>query len=124
MNKLLVTAAVLSVAIGVFHSLLGERSILVPLFRREDLPRLSGSDLFTKRILRFAWHLTSVAWWGFAAIMLSLAAHPTSSASEVSRILSATFVASGLIILMASRGRHFGWPVFLAIGALCWFATG
>lgn len=38
---------------------------LVRLFRRADLPHLFGSDLFTRRTLRLAWHLTSVARLGF-----------------------------------------------------------
>ncbi len=28
--------------------------------------------MFTKRTLRFAWHLTTVAWWGAAAALLAL----------------------------------------------------
>ena len=54
-------AAVLIGGTAVAHSVLGERYILVRLFRRENLPRLFGSDELTKRTLRFAWHLTSVS---------------------------------------------------------------
>ena len=36
-----------------------------------DLPRLFGSDWFTRRTLRFAWHITSVAWLGFAALLVA-----------------------------------------------------
>lgn len=60
-------------AVGVVHSVLGERYILVRLFRRTDLPKLFGDTTFTTRTLRFAWHITTVAWWGFAAILLMLA---------------------------------------------------
>ena len=53
-------AALLAVLLAVAHSSLGERFILIRLLRRQDLPRLFGSDRFTRGTLRFAWHLTSV----------------------------------------------------------------
>jgi hypothetical protein len=39
----------LSFAVGLAHSCLGERAILIRLFRRPNLPRLFGSDVFTRR---------------------------------------------------------------------------
>lgn len=57
----LTAAAVLLLLIGLAHSYLGERYIFVRLFRLE-LTKLFGSDWFTERTLRFAWHLTTVAW--------------------------------------------------------------
>ena len=67
LRNLLDLAAALVVALGLAHSFLGERYILQRLLRREDLPRLFGSADFTRRTLRFAWHVTSVAWLGLAA---------------------------------------------------------
>src|SRR4249920_816458 len=72
-TDLLFFAAFLTFAVGLAHSVLGERYILIRLFRRTDIPHLSGGPEFTIRILRFAWHLTTVAWWGFAAILVLLA---------------------------------------------------
>ena len=63
---LLFLAAGLVLLVGLAHSYLGERYILIRLFRRSDLPHLFGSDVFTRRTLRFAWHLTTVAWWGLS----------------------------------------------------------
>ena len=68
MNSWLWAAVVLITLLGVAHSVLGERYILVRLFRRTDLPKVLGSEEFTKRTLQFAWHLTSIAWWGMAAL--------------------------------------------------------
>jgi len=50
MNFYFVTAAVLALAIGLAHSWLGERYILIRLFRRQNIPHLFGSDDFTKHI--------------------------------------------------------------------------
>ena len=123
MNTALVAAALLILALGLVHSVLGERYILIRLFRRNDLPRLFGSDLFTRRTLRFAWHLTTVVWWGIAALLVRLARGAPLTTPELGGVLAVTSVASALVSLVGSRGRHPAWAVFLAIGALAWLGT-
>ena len=121
MNFYFVAAAVLIVGIGIAHSWLGERYILMRLFRRQNMPHLFGSDDFTKRTLRFAWHITTVAWFGAAAFLLILASHPLdNSARMFSRVIAATFLVSSIIALAGSRGRHLSWVVFLLIAVLVW----
>lgn len=114
-------AAALLVVIAAAHSYLGERYILIRLFRRQDLPKIRGSETFTKNTLRFAWHITSIAWLGFAAILVALARQPVQAAA-VARITGATFLVSAAVSGIASKGRHYSWIVFLAIGLLAWFA--
>ena len=54
MSAMLVTAAALIWLTGLAHSVLGERYLLMRLFRREEvLPRLLGSTAFTAGTLRF-----------------------------------------------------------------------
>lgn len=120
----LVLAAGLCGAIGFTHSYLGERYILIRLFRRDNLPKLFGGDEFTKRTLRFAWHLTSVAWWGLGAILVVVAAgeRPGLARNAVA-VVAATFFVHAVVTFAASRGRHYAWIVFLAIAALCGWAA-
>lgn len=122
MSLSLLLATVLVFALGVAHCYLGERYILIRLFRRADLPELFGSDLFTRRTLRFAWHLTTVAWWG-CGVLLFVAARSDGPVSRVTLggVLGGTFLVSALVTLVGSRGRHLAWPVFLAIAAAAWF---
>jgi len=115
-------AALLAFAVGVAHSFLGEKYILIRLFRRGDLPKLFGGTEFTARTLRFAWHLTSVAWWGAAALLFLLAQGPISSAA-VSGVLAAVFLVSAGITVIVSRGRHLSWLVFLAISVIALYGT-
>jgi len=123
--NLLLIAATLAAGVGLAHSYLGERYILIRLFRRTELPRLFGSDLFTRRTLRFAWHITSLAWWGFAALLLVLAkGDPATLRQNTLLVLAATFAASAAMTGIASRGRHLAWIVFLAIAVLSWLAAG
>ncbi len=124
MNATLLLAGALAAGIGAAHSYLGERYILIRLLR-QDLPSLFGSDRFTKRTLRFAWHLTTVAWWGFAAVFVLMASTEPGTLAwrQVGAIGSAAFGVSALVTLAGSRGRHYAWVVFLAIAAAVWYGT-
>lgn len=122
MQTELYIAAGLAIAIGLTHSFLGERFILVPLFRRDNLPEVLGSRDFTVRTLRFAWHVTTIAWWGFAAILIVMAAR-TPTPRDLGIIIGTTFLVHFAIALIGSRGRHYSWIVFLAIGSLAIYAT-
>jgi hypothetical protein len=122
MRIALYVAAFLLFVVGIAHSYLGERYILMRLFRREDLPKIGGSSRFTTRTLRFAWHITSVAWWGFAAVVILLA-RPPATPRAIGVVIGATFLVHFAVVLAASRGRHLSWPVFLAIGILVIYGT-
>lgn len=120
---MLYLAAFLSAGLAVAHSVLGERYILVRLFRRENLPKLFGGTVFTTRTLRFAWHITTVAWLGFAVLLVQTARDQLTPAIVLS-IIGWTSVASGLLPLIITRGRHLSWIVLLVIGGISlWAAT-
>ena len=125
MDPYLTAAAAVAMSTAVLHSYLGERFILIRLFRRSNLPHLFGSDVFTKRTLRFAWHLTSVAWCGFGALLVLLARQP--SLGEGARItllvITWTFGVSAVYAFSASRGRHFSWVLFGAIALGAWLGS-
>jgi len=121
-NTLLLLAAFVIAAVGIAHSYLGERYILIRLFKRSDLPQLFGSQQFTTQTLRFAWHLTTVAWWGFAALLYQLAEGSVSNRS-VAMVVAVTALASFLVSFIGSRGRHLAWLAFLAVGIVALYAT-
>jgi len=97
-------AGVLSL-IGVAHSVLGEREVLRPLFadRRWTIGLARRP---TEILLRWAWHLTTLAWFGLAAA--TLGAPPAT-------ILGVVCITSGVLGLGALRG-HLAWPLFLLAG--------
>jgi hypothetical protein len=122
MNLQLAIAALLSATLAVGHSWLGERLILQPILGLDDLPKLSGSRHGMRKIVRFAWHITSVYFVAVAAILFYFsrtAADPT-----VIKIVSITNIISAVITIVVSRGRHYAWVVFLAIGILSWLSLG
>jgi hypothetical protein len=109
-------AAVLVVLLGIAHSVLGERYILTRLFRRE-LPVLFGGTEFTRNTLRFAWHLTTGLAFALGAILWLLADSPTPQL--LARVLGCFLVASGVLPLVFTSGRHLSWVILFAVGALC-----
>jgi hypothetical protein len=119
----LIVAALLVIALGIAHSVLGERYILVRLFRRNDLPKLFGDSTFTTRTLRFAWHITSLTWFGLAALLLQIDAG-ASSPPLLARTIGTTSLACAVLPLAYTRGKHLSWLVFVAIGVLTlWWAA-
>lgn len=123
MAILLYVAALLTVALGIAHSYLGEKYILIRLFRRENLPKIFGDQEFTKRTLRFAWHITTVAWIGLAALLVH-AGRGDLTVQGTLRIIGVTAIISGSLPIIFTRGRHLAWIVLFAIGGIAlWCST-
>jgi len=120
---MLLIGSLLLIFIGFIHSYLGEKYILIRLFRRDNLPKLLGSDWFTKRVLRFAWHLTTLAWWGFAAILYFLSSASGDLRTEILLTITTVFAISGLVSLLFSRGKHLSWVLFFGIASTTWLSV-
>lgn len=101
-----VTAATF-VLLAVLHSVLGEVLLLQPMLGK-PLPPLRINRRLGARTLRFAWHLTSVAWLALATAVLLPALLPL--------ITGTTLVLSGVAAFVWSRGQHFAWALFVAGG--------
>jgi hypothetical protein len=120
---MLLIGTILLLIIGIIHSYLGEKYLLIRLFRRDDLPKLLGSDWFTKRVLRFAWHLTTLAWWGFAAILYVLSNPSVNVQNEILIIIAVVFALSGVVSLLFTRGKHLSWLFFFTIAAISYYGV-
>ena len=102
-------AAALLLVLGLGHSYLGERYILIRLVQRDNLPKLFGGTAFTTATLRFAWHLTTIAWWGLAYVAL-LAGQGSLTPSQALRVIAGVAFVSGLFPIVFTRGRHLQTP--------------
>jgi hypothetical protein len=120
---LLNTAGGLCVLIGITHSYLGETRILIPMYAQFKLPILKGSDRATKNVLRFAWHLTSVAWAGLGGVLFAAASPARDPMAWALRIIAVTFAIHAVVTVGASRGRHYAWIIFTAIAVLAWLGV-
>ena len=118
----LYSAACILGFLGVAHSYLGERYLLRRLDRYGELPKVFRNPVFAFRVMRLAWHVTSIAWFGFAALLL-LIAHPPVSAERVGVAIGIVFLVHGVASLVVARGRHLSWVFFLAVAALTLYAV-
>ena len=123
MSAALYFAACILGFIGIAHSYLGERYLLRRLDRYGDLPKVFRDPVFAFRVMRLAWHITSIAWFGFAALLV-LIAHPPVTAEGVGIAIGVVFLVHGVASLVLARGRHLSWVLFLAVGALTIYAVG
>ena len=115
----LLAAATLTLIIGAVHSWLGERRLLGPLLAPARRQGMLASSGFARQVLRFAWHLTTLAWWGMAAMLVALGLGELNNGGRlVLAIIAVTLFLTGAVILVTSRGRHLAWPVFLAAAGL------
>ncbi|WP_090434338.1 hypothetical protein [Duganella sp. CF458] len=119
---MLTIAALLLFLTGLAHSYLGERYILIRLFKRDNLPKLFGGTDFTTGTLRFVWHLLTLVWWGISAIVL-LASGQNLDTASVLRVFSIVALVSGLLPLYFTGGRHLSWIIFFTVGALLWLGS-
>lgn len=108
-------AAVLLVLIGFVHSYLGERYILIRLFKRDNIPHLFGSDDFTKGTLRICWHVISLAAFGFAALLF----HFQANNHFVLLVIGVVFAGSAALSMYFTKGKHLSWVAFLSIAVIC-----
>lgn len=120
---MLLCIAALMFFTGVAHSYLGERYILTRLFQRGGLPKLFGGTAFTTGTLRFAWHLTTVAWWALAYLTI-VAANGNISRDQFLTTLGVTSLVSAAFPLYFTKGKHLSWLVFLLVGVLVLLARG
>lgn len=116
----LLGAAFLLFAIGCAHSYLGERWLIGPILSPQYRRGMLEKSEFARQVLRFAWHLTTLAIWGYGAILAAIAlAGPGQRTSATLIIVSGVCLISAVYIFAAAGGRHLAWPVFAVAGALC-----
>jgi hypothetical protein len=121
MNAWLVTGASIAALLAVVHSYLGERAIVQPLVAADLKEVFRGGQRFKKAIIRFAWHLTSVAWLGFAFVLLGLGR--SDAIQFIGVAIAATFVVHALVTALSSRFKHVAWIFFLIVAAGAYWGT-
>lgn len=116
---LLILAAILGLATLLVHSIAGEKHLIGPLVNSND--GVMRNDL-AKQVVRFAWHFTSIL--GVVAIyILANAAYDFAEADIALLAVTGTiFLVAGIYDAIVTKGKHIGWPMLAAVGALTLFA--
>lgn len=122
-NDFLLVAAVVVAFIGCVHSYLGERLVFPRLFALPDLPLLRRDRTYTENVLRYAWHVTSVAWWSASAMLVAFWWGAGDARHTSLLIIAAMLLLTGLIILSTCGRRHPAWPLLLIAAAATWYGA-
>ena len=119
MNACLMSAALLLVAMGVIHTLLGERLIFRARSVGAGTHDRGGWGRYTG-IVRATWHLASLLGWWIAAMLAHAAQAPVGAVLPgwSASLLVAVTVVGGILVAVQTKGRHPGWVGLLAVGAL------
>jgi hypothetical protein len=124
MNPWFLVGSILSYGLGIMHSALGEWAgdrVLVKRIQGVALFEEAEKDALGKRVVRLAWHATSILWCGFGTLMLYAAFIEMSpQISFVMRIVSLSFLLT-FFLSLATVPRK-GW-LFLAISITAWMGT-
>lgn len=124
MNAYLIAAAVLAWAVGVAHSILGERLIFSRLRQGRLVPTDGGTLLQERhvRILWASWHLPTLFGWVLAAALLRLASDSTGGGltRPLVTCIAGGMLAGSVLVCYATRARHPGWIGLLGVAVLCW----
>lgn len=126
MNWYFIAAGILSFVIGLVHSMLGELLIFRRMRAGGFIPTNGGQVLREPhvRILWASWHVVTALGWCLAALLIWLAV-PTSSATAqlaVAHAVSGSMLASSILVLVGTKGKHPGWLGLLGVAILT--ATG
>lgn len=117
-------AALLVALTGVAHSWLGERMLIGPILAYENHSAPVLQRRFARNLLRAAWHITTVTWFGVSAALVFLGTEPlTASGRNAVLSIGVAFLVMGIAALYLSKGRHLAWTAFLATAGLCFAAA-
>lgn len=114
-TALLYLSASTIVVTSLVHSMLGERLLIAPMMAMRDGPLQS---LKARRVIRFAWHMTSVLMVITAIVLIIAALTPSRSLHILVWIIGGSYLGVGLFDGILTRGKHIGWWFLTAAGCL------
>lgn len=124
MNRLLLAASVVSAALGIAHSVIGDLLIFKPL-RQKQTENADALRILSRRrwdALWSTWHLLTIFGLGFAAVLFVLAGNSAAPLQDLRLPLAVTFLAGTVFWIYGTRGKHPAWIVLLILAALVWWA--
>ena len=125
MNTYFLMAGILSLILGFVHSILGEYLIFRDKRDNGNLVPTKVNKDFKEQHLRIiwaTWHLSSFFGWCIGAFLIKISVtQGILNAESISFLIYSiliAMVASSLLVLIATKGKHPGWIVLLLIGIL------
>lgn len=125
MQTFFIVAAIITVIVGVVHSVLGEILIFRKLRKRGLIPAEPAPPLKARhvKIIWATWHLASVFGFGISGILLSLSNSVLPPDPVIINALLFAFIVGSLLVCFATRGKHPGWVALLVAAALVYLGS-
>jgi len=128
LNVSLLIAALALFCIGVLHTVVaewkGERRLVWRIQQLTLFESDQAKDRLAKRIVRLAWHATSLVWCGCAVVLAYIAfVEASGPIIAVVRILAVVFLLHSALSLAIARGRHASWVGFLIVSVFSFLGT-
>ncbi len=116
MNIWLLSSGLLAILGGIAHGYLGEKNILSSLLSEENAKGVLKPKV-TRNILRGVWHLPAASWaiMGLMTIYYSFSPSPPTVPILVAILV---YLVGMFTNLIATKGKHIGWPLLLFISLL------
>ncbi|MBX2873887.1 MAG: hypothetical protein KTR30_17360 [Saprospiraceae bacterium] len=117
MNYYLFSAGILTILLGLAHSILGETLIFKYKRQKGQIIPTKQSKALPEghlRIIWATWHVASILAWGIGATLIYLASLPAQEAPWSTFFITASsysILAVGTCVLWATKGKHPGWIV-------------
>ena len=128
MNNYLLYAGVLSILLGVVHSILGEVLVFKKLRNKHNnswVTDISELPVRSIRIIWASWHVVTLFGIAIGVILLKFDQVTSEQQTVVELIKLPLFIAlflSALIVIVGTKGKHPGGLVLLIISGLVWLA--
>ncbi len=103
-------SAAFMVTTAAVHSFLGYRRMIAPLLLSKAGPL---ADPLARRIVRFAWHATSVL-----MLISAMTVAWTGTPAPLVAAIGGAWLVTGLFNAAYTRGRHIAWPALSGAGIL------
>lgn len=124
--RIMFIAGILLLIVGAIHSVMGEILIFRQM-RVSGIVPTNGAPLLKERHVRIlwaSWHIVTVFGWALAIIILRLAFPTDDNSFQIfaKHLIIASLLASALLVLFATEGRHPGWLGLAAAAILAWIS--
>jgi hypothetical protein len=118
MNWLYLAAGLLSIAVAVVHSILGELWVFKRMRRGTLVPTNGGNVLREPhvRILWASWHVLSVFGLVLAAMLVHSAYRPSQALAPP--VITIAMAMASAMVGFGTRGKHLGWVGLLGVAVL------
>lgn len=120
MFEIIGLAGVLAILLGIIHSVMGEILIFNQLRQSSVVPNLAPAPLKQRHIniVWASWHIVSILGAALGLLLILMRNEWLQQTIYFKWTIILSMAASGLLVLLATRGRHPGWFVLMLIAVL------